>query len=511
MKTFKKGGIHPPEAKDSALSPIETLAPENEIVMFLSQHIGAPSKPVVKVKDKVLTGSLISQASSYVSSPVHSPVSGIVKKIEKRTFPGGIEMDAIIIENDKKDEICSDIDESPDLIEFSREYIDQKLNKIKDLANDLKSIEDIDINIGPTGVPSFENSLKISFADYLKTKMKESNMTLENIIKDENIPFEKIKNDAIRNIIGKAGIVGLGGATFPTSVKLNPPKPDEIDALILNGAECEPYLTSDHRLMLEYTAKIVQGLRILMSLFNNSKGYIGIESNKKDCVSAFEDACRDYKDIEVVPLKVKYPQGGEKQLIKAILNREVPSQKLPFDVGVIVQNVATSAAVYDAVAKNKPLYERVVTIGGKAIGDSKNLMLKMGTPLKDIMEYCGGIKDPKKIIFGGPMMGKAISHTDVNITKGTSGILFLDESEAPLFEENQCIRCARCISVCPMGLAPTTLYTLTKGEKIEDIGNIGVMDCIECGSCSYVCPSKIYLVQWIRLGKMKFNKIKNTK
>lgn len=511
MKTFRKGGIHPPELKHCAGNSIECLLPGEEVILFFSQHIGAPSKPVVKPKDSVLVGSVISESASYVSSPVHSPVSGTVKKIDKFTFPGGVEMDAIIIENDKKNEFCPDIDTSKDLIEFNNEFIEKNLKILKDFLGSLEGIDDINIPVGPTGIPTFENSLKLSLLNYLKKRIKEENKTFADIISDEDIPFNKIKSDAIRDIVSKAGIVGLGGATFPTSVKLNPPKPEKIDALILNGAECEPYLTSDHRIMLEYTAKIVQGLRILKSIFPNAKGYIGIEYNKKDCIAAFSDVCRDYNDIQVVPLKVKYPQGGEKQLIKAILNREVPSQKLPFEVGAIVQNVATSAAVYDAVIKNKPLIERVVTIGGKAINKNKNILVRVGTKLQDIIEFCEGMANARKILFGGPMMGRAVSHIEVPVTKGTSGILFLDGSEAPLFAEDNCIRCTRCIKACPMGLSPTVLYNLTKGNRIRETGELGIMDCIECGSCSFVCPSKIYLVQWIRLGKLKFNKIKNEK
>ncbi len=511
MKTFKKGGIHPPESKHTAKNPIEVLNPKDEVVLFLSQHIGAPAKPLVKPKDAVLAGSLIAQASSYVSSPVHSPVSGTVKKIDKFTFPGGLEMDAIIIQNDGKNDISPDIDNSIELIEFNDEYILQRVNKLKDFANSLESVDDIEVPVGPTGIPSLENALKISFISFLKKKIKDENKSLTDIINNEEIPFDRLKNDAIRDIIAKAGIVGLGGAAFPTAVKLNPPKPEKIDALILNGAECEPYLTSDHRLMLESAAKVVQGLVILMSMFPGVKGYIGIESNKKDCIASFEDICKNYKNIDVVPLKVKYPQGGEKQLIKSILNREVPSQKLPFDVGVIVQNVATASAVYDAVIKNKPLYERTVTIGGRAIKDNKNIIARIGTKLGDIIDFCGGMDNPRKILFGGPMMGKAVSHTDVPVTKGTSGILFLDADEAPLYEENSCIRCTRCIKACPMGLSPTTLYSLTKNDKVREAGELGIMDCMECGSCSYACPSKIYLVQWIRLGKLKYNKIKNEK
>lgn len=508
MKTFKKGGIHPSESKTAAESAIENMETQKEVVLFLSQHIGAPSKPVVKIKDRVFVGSLISKASSFVSSPVHSPVSGTVKKIEKRGFPGGVVMEAIVIQNDNRYETAEEIDTTTDLVEYNDLFLEKRLNVLKDLCNSIQSLEEIDTAIGTTGLPSLNDSLKLALIDFIKTKMSEEKKTFKEIVNNEQVPFEKIKNNAIKDIIAKAGIVGLGGATFPTSVKLSPPDPARIDAIILNGAECEPYLTSDHRLMLEYTSKIVQGLKIIMGLFKNAKGYIGIESNKKDCIAAFEDVCKDCRDIEVVPLKVKYPQGGEKQLIKAIIDREVPSQKLPFDVGVIVQNVATSAAVYDAVIKNKPLYERVITISGKAVARQKNIMVKIGTSLQEIIDFCGGINNPRKILYGGPMMGRTIAHTDTFITKGTSGILFLDDTEAPLFEEGNCIRCARCIKACPMGLSPTLLYNFTKGSMVEDAGNIGLMDCIECGSCSYVCPSKIYLVQWIRLGKLKFNKIK---
>jgi len=305
-----------------------------------------------------------------------------------------------------------------------------------------------------------------------------------------------------------AGIVGLGGATFPTHVKLVPPKGMKAEMLIINGVECEPYLTSDHRLMMEKPDEILVGTLLLMKAMGVEKGFIGIENNKPDAISLLSEKAKDYSNIEVISLKVKYPQGGEKQLIKAVTGREVPSGGLPIAVGTVVSNVGTAFAVYEAVQKNKPLFERIVTVTGKSVENPSNFKVRIGTPVTELIEAAGGTpEDTGKIISGGPMMGKAISKTDVSVTKGTSGILLIKKTEAKRNDTIACIRCSRCVSVCPMGLEPFLLMTVSEKQMWEAVENNKVMDCIECGSCSYTCPSNRPLLDYIRLGKGKVGQI----
>lgn len=315
--------------------------------------------------------------------------------------------------------------------------------------------------------------------------------------------YTELSNEEIISIIKEAGIVGMGGATFPTHVKINPPKDKEIDSIIVNAAECEPYLTCDHRLMVEEGEKIVQGLKIILKLFPKARGYIGIENNKPDAISVMSDLVKNESNMEVSALKTKYPQGAEKQLIYSVTKREVPSGKLPADVGCIVQNVGTIYQVYRSVVLGEPLIERIVTVTGEAIKEPKNLKVKIGTSVRELVEEaCGNFKDnPVKIISGGPMMGMTISTLDIPVTKGTSGILALTKDMAVLPKTTNCIRCGKCVDACPMNLVPSKLKNLSQNKELEDFETWHGLDCIECGCCTFVCPAKINIVQSIRVAK----------
>jgi len=435
LKTFKIGGVHPPENKISANTPIEVLPLPETVTIPISQHIGVPSQVLVQKNDKVKVGTLIAKQNGFVSANIHSSVSGTVQKIEEVFDTSGYRRMAITIavEGDEWEE---SIDRSTDL---KRDY---------DTSTDI---------------------------------------------------IQKI---------AEAGIVGLGGATFPAHVKLTVPQGKKAEILIINGVECEPYLTSDHRLMLERDNEIMIGTSILMKALNVSDAAIGIENNKPDAIKKLTETAKNYPGIKVVPLKVKYPQGAEKQLIKAIINREVPSGKLPIEVGAVVQNIGTAFAVYEAVVKNKPLIERVVTVTGKSLEKPSNLLVRIGTPVQKLLDYAGGIdENATKVISGGPMMGKAISNLDIPVTKGTSGIVVLSKKEGYRKEQNNCIRCARCVSVCPMGLEPYLLMAYSERQMWSEAEKDKVMDCIECGSCSFTCPSNRPLLDYVRLGKSTVGKI----
>lgn len=312
--------------------------------------------------------------------------------------------------------------------------------------------------------------------------------------------------------ITDSGIVGLGGATFPSHVKLDLKNDNKVDCLIINGVECEPYLTADHRLMLEKADEIIVGIQILMHALHIHEAVIGIENNKKDAIAVLKRAAQSDKRIKVAALQVKYPQGSEKQLIKAIIKREVPKGGLPMDVGVIVHNVGTIYAIYQAVQYDQPLIERVVTVTGKKIESASNFWVKVGTPIKDLVAEVGGLPEgTRKIVNGGPMMGKAIKNTDVPVTKGTSGILVISEDEASRQESKNCIRCGQCVFVCPMGLEPHLLMNLSEKGLYERAASEDIMTCIECGSCSYVCPSHRPLLDYIRFGKSIVKKLNTTK
>ncbi len=436
LKTFKTGGVHPPENKLSADKKIVELPIPKSVFIPVAQHIGAPSTPVVNKGDDVKVGQVIAKSSSFVSTNIHSSVSGKVKKIDFSEDSSGYPKQGVFIDV-AGDEWMEDIDRSEDLI-------------------------------------------------------KEFSLSGPEII-------QKIQD---------AGIVGLGGATFPTHVKLVPPKGMSANVLLINGVECEPYLTSDHRLMLEKADEILVGTQLLMKALNVEKAVIGIENNKPDAIQLLSERSNQFKGISVETLKVKYPQGGEKQLIKAVTGKEVPSGGLPIAVGAVVSNVGTAFAVYEAVQKNKPLFERVVTITGKRISNPSNFKVRIGTATSELIEAAGGLpEDTGKVISGGPMMGRSIASLEVPVTKGTSGILLMKNEESKRGEVISCIRCSRCVTVCPMGLEPYLLMTLGEKQIFDRAEKERVMDCIECGSCSYTCPSNRPLLDYIRFGKGKVGQI----
>lgn len=309
--------------------------------------------------------------------------------------------------------------------------------------------------------------------------------------------------------IAECGIVGLGGAAFPTHIKLSPPPGKKAEYLLVNGAECEPYLTSDYRIMLENTEEILIGVKLMMLALGVKKSYIGIEENKPKAIKRMKEiASKGYPEIKIVSLKKRYPQGGEKQLIDAIVGRQVPSMGLPIDVGVVVQNVGTALAVYEAVQKNKPLFEGVVTVTGKCMPEQRNFRMRVGTTFESMIFAVGGFpKDAEKLVSGGPMMGKAVSRIEAASVKSTSALLLLTLEETKRGEEANCIRCAKCVDACPMGLEPYLLNRLSRANRVEDLEANMVHDCIECGSCLYVCPSDIPLLDTIRLSKAKVLKI----
>nr|WP_320058543.1 electron transport complex subunit RsxC [uncultured Bacteroides sp.] len=319
------------------------------------------------------------------------------------------------------------------------------------------------------------------------------------LVRDCNFTAEEIVKK-----IAEAGIVGLGGACFPTQVKLCPPPAFKAECLVINAVECEPYLTADHQLMLEHAEEIMVGVCILMKAVKVNKAFIGIENNKQDAIQLMTKVASRYAGINVVPLKVKYPQGGEKQLIDAIISRQVGSGALPISTGAVVQNVGTAFAVYEAVQKNKPLLERVITVTGKSLAKPSNFLARIGTPMKQLIEACGGLpEDTGKIIGGGPMMGKALVNTDVPTAKGSSGILIMTNKESKRGEVRNCIRCSKCVSVCPMGLEPYLLGALAENIDFERMEKEKIMDCIECGSCQFTCPTNRPLLDYCRLGKSK--------
>ncbi|MCZ8069135.1 MAG: electron transport complex subunit RsxC [Cytophagales bacterium] len=333
---------------------------------------------------------------------------------------------------------------------------------------------------------------------------------LETIDRTDTLVEEiSLSRDEIVARVMEAGVVGMGGAGFPSHAKIKVPEGKTIDTLIINGVECEPYLTADHRLMLEKPREIIVGIRILMKALGVSRAIIGIEDNKHNAIELFDEWLRGDKQIEVQPLEVQYPQGGEKQLIQAVLDREVPSGGLPADVGVIVHNVGTTFAIYEAVQKNKPLVERVITVTGKDAKQPSNLWVRIGTPVIELITAAGGLPESTgKVVSGGPMMGKAIADLEVPVAKGTSGILVIAQAETKRAEEYNCVHCGKCIEACPMGLEPYRLLLLSKAGQSEKSKRENVLDCIECGSCSFVCPSNRPILDYIRLSKTKVKKLK---
>ena len=440
LKTFPKGGIHPPENKITSSKAIKRMSVPKTVYVPIAQHIGIPSEIIVDRKDKVEIGQVIAKSGGFVSSNIHSPVAGTVTKLDMIVDSSGYKKQCIVIRTDQKNESNFEIPDFP-----------------------------------------LKKEITLSQKDILQH-------------------------------VTDYGIVGLGGATFPSHVKLDIKNDKNVDCLIINGVECEPYLTADHRLMLEKSEEIIVGILILMHALHIEKAIIGIENNKKDAIEVLKKATESDSRIKVAALRVKYPQGSEKQLIRAILKREVPKGGLPMDVGVIVHNVGTIFAIYQAVQYNQPLTERVVTVTGKKLENPSNFWVKIGTPIKDLVQEIGGVPEgTRKIVNGGPMMGKAIKNTDVPITKGTSGILIISEEEASRKEPKNCIRCSQCVFVCPMGLEPHLLMNLSEKGLYERAAKEDVMTCIECGSCSYVCPSHRPLLDYIRFGKSIVKKLETSK
>jgi electron transport complex protein RnfC len=435
LKTFSRGGVHPPEHKLSSGLAIEVLPLPEVVVIPISQHLGAPASVLVNRGDQVRIGQLIAKSAGFVSTNIHSSVSGKVLKVDKFMDSSGYRKMAVQIQVEG-DQWMEDIDRTDDLV---------------------------------------RNTV--------------------------------LRAEAIQKKILEAGIVGLGGATFPSHVKLMVPKGKTAEYLLINGVECEPYLTADHALMMERTEEVFAGIQVLMKGLGVDKAIVGIENNKPDAIEKMKQIAKGSK-VAVQGLKVKYPQGGEKQLVQALLKREVPSGGLPIDVGVVVFNVGTALAAYQAVNKNRPLIDRVVTVTGKSLEKPSNFLVRIGTPVSYLIEKAGGLpEDTAKVINGGPMMGKAVSSLDIPVVKGSSGILLINESEARRKEVLPCIRCTKCVTVCPMGLEPYLLMTMSEKGVFERMEAEKVMDCIECGSCSYTCPSSRPLLDYIRLGKGEVGKI----
>lgn len=424
LLTFK-GGIHPYEGKElSKDKAIVEYFPKGDVAISMSQHIGAPAKPVVNVGDYVLTGQLIGEASGFISANVHSSVSGKVKAIEPRMLVNGSKATCIIIENDGK------FDE----VEF------------------------------------------------------EKPKSLEELSKEE-----------IVELVKKAGIVGMGGAGFPTNVKLSPKEPDKIDYVIVNGAECEPYLTSDYRRLIEEPEVVIVGLKVMLKLFDNAKGIIAVEDNKLDAIAKLKELVKSEDRIEIKTLYTKYPQGAERMLINAVTGRKINSSMLPADAGCVVDNVDTVFAIKSAVIDGRPLIKRVITVTSDAINEPHNFLVRTGTNHSELIDAAGGFKEePEKIISGGPMMGMAISTIDVPVTKTSSALLCYVKDPLSKVKETNCINCGRCVSVCPGRIIPTRLAEFSEHGDMENFVKYNGLECCECGCCSYICPAKRNLTQAIK-------------
>ena len=434
LKTFSMGGVHPEENKITA-EVATVVAPLPQQAIFpLSQHIGAPAKPVVNRGDKVKVGTLIAEANGFVSAPIYSSVSGTVLKVDTAIDATGYRKPAIYI-NVEGDEWEESIDRS----------------------------------------------------ETLETLDKHPELTPEEIV----------------NRIKVAGVTGMGGAGFPTFIKLCPPPTAKAECVILNGVECEPYITSDYRLMMEHADEILVGLDLLMKGAKVERGYIGIEDNKPEAIKLFEQKTANDPRIEIVALAKKYPQGGEKQLVDAVINRQVPAPPaIPVNVGAIVQNVGTAYAVYQAVMKNKPLFERYTTVTGMQLKNPGNFLVRMGTPMRELIDLCGGMPEgDNKVLAGGPMMGKSVVSTDVTVCKGTNSITILTDADAHRKAAQPCIRCGKCVSACPMGLEPYLLATLSSFKEWERLEAEQVTSCISCGSCQFTCPSHRPILDNILQGK----------
>ena len=422
LGTFK-GGVHPRDGKDiSKNTPIKEILPKGYLVYPMSQHIGAPAKPIVAIGDKVLAGQKIGEATGFISANIVSSVSGVVKAVEPRLTVSGNKVTSIVIEND----------------------------------NEYKEIDGI----------------------------------------GERRDYTKLSKEEIRNYVKEAGIVGLGGAGFPNHVKLTPKDDNAIDYVIVNAVECEPYLTSDYRVMLEMPEKIVGGLKVVLSLFKNAKGIIAVEDNKPDAIKILRKAVEGENNISISVLKTKYPQGSERKLIFATTGRKINSSMLPADAGCVVDNVDTIVAIYMAVCESTPLMRKIITVTGDAIKEPRNFEVKIGTSYSQLVEEAGGFKErPEKIISGGPMMGTAIFSLDIPVTKTSSALLAFTKDEVAENEPTACIRCGRCVEVCPSSLIPQKIIENVDGLDNESFIALNGMECYECGSCTYICPAKRRLTQ----------------
>ncbi len=434
-RTFN-GGIHPYDGKDlSKDKPIKAVLPKGDLVYPLSQHIGAPAKPIVEKGDRVLTGQKIAEAGGFVSAPIYATVSGTVKAIEPRRVVTGDSVMSIIVENDGL-------------------------------------YEEV---------------------EYVKPK-----------------PLEEMTREEIIECVKEAGIVGMGGAGFPTFIKLSPKEPEKIDYVIANCAECEPYLTSDYRRILEEPEKVVGGLKVSLQLFENARGILAVEDNKPDCIEILKNLVKDEPRISVKELKTKYPQGAERQIIYATTGRAINSSMLPADAGCVVNNVDTVVAIYHAVIEGKPLMHRIVTVTGDAIADPRNFIVRIGTNYHELVEEAGGFKqEPVKVVSGGPMMGFALFGLDVPTTKTASALLCLTEDEVSKMEPSACINCGRCVEVCPGRVVPKLLADYAEHYDEEAFLSHNGMECCECGCCSFICPAKRPLTQTIKsMRKMQLAKKK---
>ncbi|MBE5978624.1 MAG: electron transport complex subunit RsxC [Paenibacillaceae bacterium] len=422
LATFK-GGIHTYEGKElSENKPVQVLQPKGEMVFPLSQHIGAPAKPLVAAGDQVLVGQKIGEAGGFISACVISSVSGTVKTIEPRMVANGSMVMSIIVDNDGKYQEAEG---------FGKQRDPKSLSK-----------------------------------------------------------------EEIRDIVKESGIVGLGGAGFPTHVKLTPKDESKIDTIIVNGAECEPYLTSDYRMMLEEPESIIKGLNIILQLFDNAKGVIGIEDNKPEAIKVMTELVKDEPRITVCPLKTKYPQGGERALIYAVTGRKINSSMLPADAGCIVDNVDTVISIYNAVANSTPLIRRIVTVTGDAIANPQNYNVRTGTNYAELLEASGGFKtEPEKVISGGPMMGQALFNMNIPVTKTSSALTCMSKDEVALNAPTACIRCGRCVNVCPSRVVPQMMMQAAMRSDIDTFVKLDGMECCECGCCAYACPAKLPLTQ----------------
>lgn len=441
------GGVHP--AMHKALTsdkPIKRAFVPRKVVLPLSQHVGSPAVPAVAVGDTVKLGQVVARQDGFISANVHASIAGKVTRV------------------------------------------------------------------GFTPTPTQGRTLAITI---------ESQGGEDQAFKPAGRDPQVISADELLTIIRDAGLVGMGGAAFPTAAKLSPPKTKKIDAVIMNGAECEPYLTCDYRLMVEKPREILKGLDIIAKVLGVKDVYLAVEDNKRPAVYALEQALagvsvqlprlksvrqRQGANFKIVTVPTKYPQGAEKQLIKALLGRVVPAGGLPMDVGCICQNAGTIFSVFEAVYGGKPLIERAITISGDCVRDPVNLWVRLGTLVSDLVAYCGGLsKEPAKVIMGGPMMGIAQFTTDIPVMKGSSGLLFFSRDALDDSPESVCIRCGKCLDVCPIGLVPTTLMQRVKKEQFAEAKALGVAYCYECGTCAYACPAKIPLLDYMKYGKSKLS------